>query len=77
VDQVVDRVEGLLEYPQLLEAMRRQARAHQSPDVSQRIARWLVEALSEQDHDPVYENRESALYALSASSESYRSLSAE
>jgi processive 1,2-diacylglycerol beta-glucosyltransferase len=48
VDQVVDRVEGLLEYPRLLEAMREQARAHQSPDVSQRIARWLVESIKEE-----------------------------
>ena len=48
VDQVVDRVEGLLEYPQLLERMRRQARAHQSPDVSQRIARWLVEKIKQE-----------------------------
>jgi processive 1,2-diacylglycerol beta-glucosyltransferase len=48
MDQVVERVEGLLEYPQLLEAMRRQARAHQSPDVSQRIACWLVENIKEE-----------------------------
>jgi processive 1,2-diacylglycerol beta-glucosyltransferase len=47
VDQIAERVEGLLEYPQLLEEMRRQARLHQSPDVSQRIARWLVESMSE------------------------------
>jgi UDP-N-acetylglucosamine:LPS N-acetylglucosamine transferase len=48
VDQVVDRVEGLLEYPRLLEAMREQARAHQTPNVSQRIARWLVENIKEE-----------------------------
>lgn len=77
LDQVVDRVEGLLGYPQLLETMRRKARAHQSPDVSQRIARWLVSAVSAQDHDPVHANREAELYALCASSESCRSLSAE
>jgi processive 1,2-diacylglycerol beta-glucosyltransferase len=77
LDEVVERVEGLLEQPHLLEKMRQQARAHQSPDVSQRIASWLVKALSEQDHDPVYANREAELYALCASSEQYRSLSAE
>jgi len=48
MDQVVARVEGLLEYPQLLETMRRQARAHQNPDVSQRIARWLVEKIKQE-----------------------------
>jgi processive 1,2-diacylglycerol beta-glucosyltransferase len=48
LDQVVDRVEGLLEYPQLLERMRRQARVHQSPDVSQRIARWLLDTIGEE-----------------------------
>jgi hypothetical protein len=57
--------------------MRRQARAHQSPDVSQRIARWLISAVSEQDPNPVYANREAELYALCASSEQYRSLAAE
>jgi UDP-N-acetylglucosamine:LPS N-acetylglucosamine transferase len=75
--EVVERVECLLDQPQLLEAMRRQARAHQSPEVSERIARWLTEELSEQDHDPVYANREAELYALCASSERYRSLAAE
>jgi hypothetical protein len=54
LDEVVERVEGLLEQPHLLESMRQQARQHQSPDVSQRIARWLVQALSEQEQDPVY-----------------------
>jgi processive 1,2-diacylglycerol beta-glucosyltransferase len=48
LDQVVERVEGLLEYPQLLEKMRQQARAHQSPDVSGRIANWLVENISKE-----------------------------
>ncbi|MDQ2936048.1 MAG: hypothetical protein M3R67_00910, partial [Acidobacteriota bacterium] len=48
LDEVGERVERLLENPHLLEQMRRQARAHQSPDVSQRIARWLVESVNEQ-----------------------------
>jgi UDP-N-acetylglucosamine:LPS N-acetylglucosamine transferase len=69
LDEVVERVEGLLEQPHLLEKMRQQARAHQSPDVSKRIASWLVNALSEHGHDPVYANREAELYALCASSE--------
>jgi UDP-N-acetylglucosamine:LPS N-acetylglucosamine transferase len=77
LDEVVERVEGLLEQPHLLENMRQQARAHQSPDVSQRIANWLLKALSEQDNDPVYANREAELYALCASSEQYRSVAAE
>lgn len=77
MDQLVDRVEGLLEYPQSLEKMRQQARAHQSPDVSERIARWLIRTLNEQVHDPVYANREAELYELSASSEQYRSFAAE
>jgi processive 1,2-diacylglycerol beta-glucosyltransferase len=48
VDQVVERVEGLLESQGLLEAMRQQTRLHQSPDVSQRIARWLLQSISEE-----------------------------
>ena len=75
--EVVERVEGLLAQPQLLEAMREQARTHQNPDVSKRIASWLVKTLNEQDHDPVYANREEELYALCASSEQYRSFAAE
>jgi UDP-N-acetylglucosamine:LPS N-acetylglucosamine transferase len=77
LDELVERVEGVIEQPHLLEEMRRQMRAHQSPGVSQRIARWLVKALSDQDHDRVHANRELELYALSATSEPYRSLSAE
>jgi len=77
LDEVAERVESLLERPDLLEEMRRQARAHQSPDVSRRIARWLINAVSEQDPDPVYANREAELYSLCASSEQYRSFVAE
>jgi UDP-N-acetylglucosamine:LPS N-acetylglucosamine transferase len=77
VDQVAERVERLLDQPKLLEEMRRQAQAHQGPDVSKRIARWLVEELSEQNHDSVFGNREEELYALGASSAQYRSFAAE
>ena len=77
LDEVVERVEGLLEQPHLLENMRQQARAHQSPDVSQRIASWLVKALNAQNHDSVFGNREEELYALGASSAQYRSFAAK
>jgi len=77
LDGVVERVESLLERPNLLENMRQRARAHQSPNVSPRIARWLVNALSEKDHYPISANREAELYALCASSEQYRSFATE
>lgn len=44
LDAVVERVGHLLTHPELLEQMRQNARAHQTLGVSQRIARWLVEA---------------------------------
>jgi len=44
LDEVVERVGHLLAHPELLEQMRQKARAHQTLGVSQRIARWLVEA---------------------------------
>jgi UDP-N-acetylglucosamine:LPS N-acetylglucosamine transferase len=77
LDEVAERVESLLDQPNLLQSMRRQARLHQSPDVSQRIARWLVRELSEQDHNSIFGSQEAELYALSVSSEQYRSLTAE
>lgn len=43
LDEVVDQTGRLLSQPQLLEEMRRRARAHQTLGASQRIARWLVE----------------------------------
>jgi processive 1,2-diacylglycerol beta-glucosyltransferase len=48
LDEVVERVESLLNQPHLLKAMRRQARVHHSPDVSERIAHWLVGSISEE-----------------------------
>jgi len=44
LDEVVERVGHLLVHPELLEQMRQKARAHRTFGVSQRIARWLVEA---------------------------------
>ena len=44
LDEVVERVGHLLAHPELLEQMRQKARAHRIFGVSQRIARWLVEA---------------------------------
>jgi len=44
VDEVVERVAHLISEPQLLEEMRRRARAHRTFGVSQRIAQWLVAA---------------------------------
>jgi len=44
LDEVVEQVGHLLADPELLEQMRRNARAHRTLGVSQRIARWLVEA---------------------------------
>jgi len=44
LDEVVEQIGRLLSQPQLLEEMRRRARAHRTLGVSQRIARWLVEA---------------------------------
>lgn len=44
LDEVVERVGHLLAHPELLEQMREKARAHQTLGVSQRIARWLLEA---------------------------------
>jgi processive 1,2-diacylglycerol beta-glucosyltransferase len=43
LDEVVDHIGRLLSQPQLLEEMRRRARAHRTLGASQRIARWLVE----------------------------------
>ena len=77
LDDVVERVADLIGQPHLLEEMRRQIRAHQTPNASQRIARWLVKTLSERDLDHVYADREAELYALSANTEPYRSLSPE
>ena len=43
VDEVVERVVQLISQPELLEQMRRHARAHRTPGASQRIAHWLIE----------------------------------
>jgi processive 1,2-diacylglycerol beta-glucosyltransferase len=43
LDEVVNQTGRLLSEPQLLEEMRRRARAHRTLGASQRIARWLVE----------------------------------
>ena len=69
VDEVVECVADLIRQLHLLEEMRQQIRAHQTPNVSQRIARWLVRAVSEQDVDRVYPDREAEPYALSANTE--------
>lgn len=44
LNEVVGQVGRLLTQPQLLEEMRRRARAHRTLGASQRIARWLVGA---------------------------------
>jgi processive 1,2-diacylglycerol beta-glucosyltransferase len=77
LDEVVERVERLLKQPDLLENMRQQARAHRSHDVSQRIASWLVKAMSEQDHASVYVNRQAELEPLSEGPEQYRGFATE
>ncbi|MEP6636627.1 MAG: hypothetical protein ABJB97_07860 [Acidobacteriota bacterium] len=51
LDEVVEAVVRLLSRPRLLDEMRAQARAHHTADVSQRIARWLVNAISEHATD--------------------------
>lgn len=45
LDDLVERVASLLEHPEALQEMRDRARAHHSPNVSARIARWLVQVL--------------------------------
>ena len=45
LDDLVERVAGLLAHPAALQEMRDRARAHHSPNVTARIARWLVQAV--------------------------------
>ena len=45
VDEVVEQVTRLLSQPQSLQQMRERARARRTPDVSGRIARWLLKSL--------------------------------
>ncbi|HEY6046167.1 MAG TPA: hypothetical protein VIU65_06145 [Pyrinomonadaceae bacterium] len=47
LDEVVERVNSLLAQPELLDQMRQRARAHRTPGVTKRIARWLVEVAEE------------------------------
>ena len=46
LDEVVEQVTRLLSQPQSLQEMRERARARRTPDVSGRIARWLVETVA-------------------------------
>ncbi|MDQ2921717.1 MAG: hypothetical protein M3R52_08945, partial [Acidobacteriota bacterium] len=56
IAEAVEAVARLFSQPQLLREMRAQARVHHTPDVSQRIARWLVEAVSvQQSSSEVYQ----------------------
>jgi processive 1,2-diacylglycerol beta-glucosyltransferase len=48
LDEVVECVSHLLTQPFELFEMREQARAHRKPEVSRRIAEWLVEAINTQ-----------------------------
>jgi processive 1,2-diacylglycerol beta-glucosyltransferase len=48
LDEMVERVAHLLTQPFELIEMREQARARRKPDVSRRIAEWLVEAINTQ-----------------------------
>jgi processive 1,2-diacylglycerol beta-glucosyltransferase len=48
LDEVVERVARLLAHPQEIDSMREQARRRRKRDVSGRIARWLIDAISEQ-----------------------------
>jgi UDP-N-acetylglucosamine:LPS N-acetylglucosamine transferase len=48
LDEVIERVARLLRQPFELFEMREQARAHRKPDVSRRIAEWLVETINTQ-----------------------------
>jgi UDP-N-acetylglucosamine:LPS N-acetylglucosamine transferase len=72
VDEIVDRVDGLLKHPHLLEDMRQRARTHQHKDVSQRIARWLINAMGSDSENQSTAKLEEQLYALSASAQPYR-----
>jgi processive 1,2-diacylglycerol beta-glucosyltransferase len=51
LDEVAEQVARLLAHPQEIDAMREQARQRRKPDVSGRIARWLVKAMSERTTD--------------------------
>jgi processive 1,2-diacylglycerol beta-glucosyltransferase len=51
LDELVMKVADLLSQPQLLQEMRERARARRGPDVSRRIAQWLIEAIEEKRHN--------------------------
>jgi hypothetical protein len=62
LDEVVERVARLLTQPLELFEMREHARARRQPEVSRRIAEWLVEAITTQQatddlFQPVCESR--------------------
>jgi UDP-N-acetylglucosamine:LPS N-acetylglucosamine transferase len=54
VDEVVEQVTRLLSQPQSLQEMRERARARHTPDVSGRIARWLIETLKNHVADEIF-----------------------
>ncbi len=68
LDELVATVTGLLANPRKLSGMREHARAHRKPDVAQRIARWLDEAIRNRS-----ENFSSAWHSRSAFQPTHRS----
>ena len=72
LEEVAETVKRLLSQPSELSEMREQARARCKRFVSERIARWLADALGGQNHDLIDPDREARLYALHANTEQYR-----